>query len=264
MNVTIADSHLQELRSIGLIGPEFFTDIDDRDEIYAFLTKHPACKDRPVAAYFESGRNAFLSLVRVMHDLGRSVSTTNRMLEFACGYGRVTRHIVRTLPSSRLAVSDIVAEAVDFQRATFNVSGFVSHEDPGQCQIPEKYDVIFVASLFSHLPLTLWHQWLRKLHGALAPDGLLVFSVHGPNCVPSGHAIGEDGFLYFKSSESALLDVNIYGTTYVTREFVERSIVDISGRKSLAVYERGICNYQDVYVVGNSSREENRMLATGR
>lgn len=260
MKIKIPERDLAEWISSGLVSPELCADIDARDEIYAFLAMHPAHKDRPALAYFESGNNAFLSLVRVLHDFGRSLSSTHGFLEFACGFGRVTRHLVRALSASKVDVSDIVAEAVEFQKATFNVRGFVSHEDPDQCVIPAQYDVIFVASLFSHLPEALWRPWLRKLHGALAPDGMLIFSAHGPKCVPAGHSIGNDGILYFMSSESKVLDAKIYGTTYVTRDFVDRNVKEILGRPPLAVYEQGMWGYQDIYVVGNSSPLEKILI----
>jgi len=261
MNIEINAHDLAEVASRQFCSPGFCTDIDSRDEIFAFLAAHHVTKEKPVRAYFDSGHNAFVSLIRVLHDLGRSLGSTSHILEFACGYGRVTRHIVRALSPSRIDVSDVVAEAVAFQRSTFNVRGFVSHQDPDQCPFPAKYDVIFVASLFSHLPKGLWRPWLRKLHGRLAPDGVLIFSVHGPKCVPAGQAIGPEGFLYFRSSESKVLDGEIYGTTYVSKEFVDRSALDISGREPIAFYQQGMWNYQDVYAIGNSARLEAILLS---
>lgn len=262
MNVEIKKSDLENLRSQRFSDPGICTSIDTRDEIFAFLAAHPACKDRPVEAYFDSGRNAFVSLIRALQGLGRSLAFSPHLLEFACGYGRVTRHIIRAIPPSRVDVSDIVAEAVEFQRATFGVRGVVSNQDPDKCIFPTRYDVIFVASLFSHLPLDLWRPWLRKLHDSLNPDGVLIFSVHGPKCLPPGQEIGPDGFLYFKNSESKVLDSEIYGTTYVTREFVNRCVEEISGQAPIGFYSQGIWNYQDVYVVGNSSQME-YAIATG-
>lgn len=67
----------------------------------------------------------------------------------------------------------------------FGVSGFYLAGAPKDLDVAERFNVICVASLFSHLPLTLWEDWLEKLHSMLAAGGLLIFSTHGLSCLES-------------------------------------------------------------------------------
>jgi SAM-dependent methyltransferase len=80
----------------------------------------------------------------------------NHVLEFASGHGRFTRHLVKAIGPGRVTVSDVVADAVDFARQSFGVQGFVSHAVPEQLAWPRRYDLVFVLSLFSHLPRGSW------------------------------------------------------------------------------------------------------------
>ena len=74
------------------------------------------------------------------------------LLDFASGYGRLTRHLVLALDPVRVWVSDIKDKAVAFQRRRFGVHGFPSTAEPDDLAVTERFDLIFVGSLFSHLP----------------------------------------------------------------------------------------------------------------
>ena len=47
------------------------------------------------------------------------------------------------------------------------------------------------------------------------------------------------------------MDKNQYGCTWVTEDFVRNVIVEITGRAVYARGRRGLCNFQDVYLVAN-------------
>ena len=56
-----------------------------------------------------------------------------------------------------------------------------SQEDPTQIELPGPFDMIWVGSLFTHVPEARWIQFLDLLASVLAKDGLLVFTVQGRN-----------------------------------------------------------------------------------
>jgi SAM-dependent methyltransferase len=224
--------------------------IHPRDDIYAFIAKHPALRAEPVKAYFQSGVAVIDTLASVLARMNRSLANTKSILEFACGYGRVTRFLVRAAPNSRIAVSDIDRNAVNFELETFPVEGFYSCEQPEDLQVKGRYELVFVASLFSHLPERIWRKWLARLHALLEPDGLLILSTHGPGCLPKDRSMPDSGFAFFPHSESSVLAPEIYGTTYVTVDFVRREAEVVSGRAPLYDAEKCLWNWQDLYVLG--------------
>ena len=80
------------------------------------------------------------------------------MLEFACGYGRNVRHLVRRFPRATITVSDIDGGAVAFASGRFGVCGRLSASEPEALLWDDRYDLIVVPSLFSHLSDATFHQ----------------------------------------------------------------------------------------------------------
>lgn len=250
-NVDTKGEHRSKFTS--LYGNDFIFDIDGLDEMYLFLVEHSVAD--PVQAYFESGEAMLLCLEDIFKDL--KLDHVDSFLDFACGYGRFIRFLVQRLDRRCITVSDINKRAVNFCKRTFGVKGFYSAASPNALTGNEKYDVIFVASLFSHLPLKYWEAWLIKLCSMLTPGGALIFSTHGMSCLestdPSTRAKVKkvkDGFYYLSLNETLDLSTDQYGTTYVTPEFVRDFVDGKSLGEFRAYYPKKLWCFQDVYVIG--------------
>jgi SAM-dependent methyltransferase len=171
------------------------------------------------------------------------------MLDFASGYGRLTRLLVHERLAEEVTVSDILEGGMEFQAQQFGVRTILSTTDPENFVAAEKYDLIFVASLFTHLPEATFLAWLRRLAELLTPGGLLIFSVHDEQLAPESF----DGGIKFESrSESRVLDVNDYGSTWVTEEYVREQIQAIDPSFACIRMRRALAEWQDVYVVSPS------------
>jgi SAM-dependent methyltransferase len=161
--------------------------IDPRDEMLEFLLGVHPDAEQARCGYFRSGWSIADTLSQVLawrfgrpgppagggDDPGGPV-----VLDFASGYGRVTRFLLDAVPAERLWVSDILAEAVAAQRASFGVHGFVSTLRPEDLAAPRAFDAITVTSLFTHLPEERFHAWLAALWRLVRPGGVLLFSTH--------------------------------------------------------------------------------------
>jgi len=231
------------------------SDIDERDEMYQFLVNHPSIK-APRSEYFRSGEVMLCSLEKILGDMGTGLDQIHSFLDFACGYGRFTRFLVSTCSKEKITVSDIDRNAVDFCTKAFNVKGFYSTRDPGALSHSNKYDIIFVASLFSHLYLPFWEDWLRRLYDMLEDGGFLILSTHGVHCynlidneTKKRIEVIMDGFYFIKQSETQRLPTEVYGTTYVDRPFVENFVLRNSLGKVVAFYPKELWSFQDVYVI---------------
>lgn len=202
-----------------------------------------------VALYFLSGWEVWSTYRRILAWRFGDLRRISRLLDFASGYGRVTRFIVHELPPERVWVADIYAEGVRFQQERFGVHGIVSTADPEDFSCDERFDAILVSSLFSHLPEAAFHAWLRRLWGLLAPEGVLVFSVHDEALLPPGREMPEGGILFQEQSESRSLSKTQYGTAWVNESFVRKAVAEAAPGASVARFQRGFTNLQDLYVV---------------
>lgn len=208
------------------LGPAFGIDahIHPDDEIFRFFAGHPSSIN-PIRDYLADGWRTLSELLRLFEQLDRKLSTTSSFLEFASGFGRFTRHLKASLPADSLHVSDIVPGSVDFLRQQFGLDGVYSRPEPEALELPRRYQVIFVLSLFSHLPDGLWQRWLQRLYDALEPGGHLILTTHGEEfCARHGVTLPANGYHFIPSSESITLDASLYGSTFTAPLYVQNAI----------------------------------------
>src|SRR5262249_43255454 len=115
------------------------------------------------------------------------------VLDVPCGYGRVTRHLVKFFPESQIFVSEIDRAKQGFCASTFGAQGIDLPPDftgePSRC-----FDLIFVGSLLTHLNEARSVNLLRYLLKALSEGGLLIVTTHGRHAtaVPASRGLLEE------------------------------------------------------------------------
>jgi len=206
-------------------------------------------RDSAVRTYFQIGSDIADSIRQLVKWKFGGFQNVNKFLDFASGYGRVTRFLVQHIEPSRLWVSDILAEAVKFQKANLGVHGFVSVSDPNQLEVADRFDCILACSLFTHLPESTFVNWLEKLYGLLAPNGLLIISTHDQFLLKAPPSNGPM-FRFERVSEIKTLDKDEYGSTTVNEHYVRAAIQQATrGTGSYFRIPRGLNRYQDFYLI---------------
>lgn len=205
-----------------------------------------------VSQYFGVALQQFRTAVHVI-DRVEARTARPTMLDFACGFGRLLNLLVRVFPPGRIWASDIQSDAVEFVRDRFGVHALPSSARPEDFDPGRRFDLIWVASLFSHLPPGLFERWLERLAGLLTPDGILFLTVHDEALLPAGMALPADGILYRPESENPDLDADIYGTTFVDEAYVRRAVGEaVSPGRQVLRLPRLIAYEQDTYIVAGS------------
>ena len=237
---------------------DFKLNICEDDEMYLFsLSNVKDDGDRALVRYYSIGRRILESVKQVVDWHFGSFENVPSFLDFACGYGRFTRFLIQEMPPDRIWVSDIYPKAVKFQTEYLGVNGIVSTGDPENYLIDRKFDCILANSFFSHMPERTFTSWLQNLYDLLTPNGILMFSVHDETLRLPHVEMPAKGILFSADSESQSLDKEEYGTTYVTEKFVREMVDRISGGKAFVHrLEKGICRFQDLYVVANQLNQE--------
>ena len=200
-------------------------DLCDADQILAFIIRNSMRSKREgsvggVGEYFENGKLDADQLERTMS--GLNLPPDCKVLEFASGYGRVSRH----LKHLSLTAADIHSDAVDFLNERIGVQAVRSTQIPEHFDPGALYDFIFVLSFFSHLPDAVFGRWLGKLTSLLRPGGKLLFTTHGEaagekskilrDCLDSSSGYG---FLP-DATDQPQLESALYGSSIVTPSYV--------------------------------------------
>jgi SAM-dependent methyltransferase len=143
------------------------TAISPHDRMY-----HPGGEQH----YYYVGRSDLLTLSNVLN-IRKSYPGGNApvrdIFDFGCGHGRVTRWLRAAFPQARLHVTDLDKTGTAFCAEHFSCADT-------QGEIPENsFDLIWLGSVFTHLPAPLVENLLDRLCAALRANGVLVFTSQG-------------------------------------------------------------------------------------
>jgi SAM-dependent methyltransferase len=101
-----------------------------------------------------------------------------RVLDFGCGWGRLTRMLARDVAPDRLCACDPAQEILDRCRADGVPAQLARSEFvPERLPFDGPFDLAFAFSVFTHLSEHAHRRCLDALHGALAPGAILVVTV---------------------------------------------------------------------------------------
>lgn len=231
------------------------TDISANDAMYAGNRHH----------YFSCGASA---LTCVLHSLGMSdIEKPNRILDFGCGAGRVTRWLRAAFPDAIIHACDIREQDLDFVRQSCRAETWVSGIDIDALEPPNSYDVIWVGSVFTHLSAEVSTNLFDKLMKWLTPKGLLIFSVHGrfvlhrANMGDNIYGLGESWgklLVAYENTGFGYADYplqNGYGISVSKSEWWINLIEKRIGMRLAFLSERAWDKHHDVIAVQNTNWE---------
>lgn len=183
------------------------------------------------ASYVEAGRVIGSQIVEVLNRHGAGLEDS-RVLDFACGPGRIAVEVKKWAASCRLHGSDIDPEAIEWANRHLREVGVFSVNPslPPTAYHDAYFDISYTVSLFTHLDEEAQNAWLAELARLVKPGGWLLATVHGrlarSSCTrDEDERLGERGIAYRMDRTGRFkLDglPDSYQTTFHTREYVER------------------------------------------
>lgn len=213
-----------------------------------------------VEGYLATGRSA-LRAVRLAQ-LAAGVGDFTSILDLPSGHGRVLRWLKAAYPEARLTASDLLTEGVDFCAETFGAEPVYSSPSPPADMFSEKFDLIWVGSLFTHLDAAQWDHFIQLFYDLLLPNGIAVVSTHGElvaERMRRGHLYGypEQSVLRalrtYSHAEFAFLEEDPtrieYGITLSTPAWVVDRFLRQSNFRLVMFTEALWANHQDVIAV---------------
>jgi ubiquinone/menaquinone biosynthesis C-methylase UbiE len=177
------------------------------------------------------------------------LSPSSRLLDFGCGWGRMTRFMVQSVTDTGKFGVDVNSYMIDVCKKT-NVPGFYSAiEKRGSLPFPDGFFThIFAYSVFTHLPEGAAKHWLAELSRVAAPGCVFILTVEPPRflemianadpvtatdawpsrltrrfhkeAVEFRKNLDRDGYAYFPSSGQEHADD--YGDSVYTEDYMRR------------------------------------------
>ena len=116
-------------------------------------------REHAINAYFRDGDRSSKELHELIRKFHNEAHSKLSILEFATGYGCVSRHLKKLSDQYKIVSCDIHEQAVNFLGTEIGVESVLSNKDPDKFKIVEKYDIVFALSFFSHMPPRTWGRW---------------------------------------------------------------------------------------------------------
>ena len=125
---------------------------------------------------------AFYRLVKdAATQLGTPLAEESAVLDFGCGWGRITRFFLHDVAARNLVGIDAMPTAVELCGeigAPWTV--VLGPLVPPTTLEPESFDLVYAYSVFSHLAPATADAWIEELGRVLRPGGILVLTTRGP------------------------------------------------------------------------------------
>jgi len=140
-------------------------------------------------------KNIYQEIRRITKQQKKSFTKKTKFLDFACGYGRMTRFFMKDIFPGNLYGSDVSNEYISLCKTTFcikckkfkkkcggiDVLFNINNPFPPLKYENETFDVILAYSLFSHLSEDAHFAWLREFMRILKPNGLIFLTIRQQN-----------------------------------------------------------------------------------
>ena len=209
--------------------------------------------DMFVAGQLEQYLFVGLSALEVISEamlLARKTEFRN-VLDIPCGYGRITRHLVKFFPDSRTFVSDIDKAKQKFCSSTFGATEIDLPPDfSGEPKA--RFDMIFVGSLLTHLNASLSINTLHYLVKSLSEAGLLIFTTcgrHGTAAIAGTEHLEPKTLHRFLRKGFGYEGSPTYGDSRMAPSWVLRTLESMPDVCVLGHKEQGWALFQDVFVI---------------
>jgi SAM-dependent methyltransferase len=232
------------------------------------ISQHDDMFEGDIQHYLFAGRSA-LEVISEAMLLARK-TRFDYLLDVPCGYGRVTRHLVKFFPDSQIFVSEKDKAKQHFSASTFGTKELDLPLD--FCGEPTcQFDLIFVGSLLTHLNERLSISALRYLLKSLSEGGLLIVTTHGRYATMLTSSPGqlEQKARQFMRNGFGYEGGSTYGSSRMAPSWVLRIFESMPDARVLGHKEQGWSCFQDVFVVEKTTgwtwpRPDGRWIARQR
>ena len=176
---------------------------------------------------------------------GRSFRQFRSILEFGCGYGRLTRHLFDLAPEAAIFGCDVSTRDITWCRAKYPRGRFLKNDPHPPLDLPDQQcDLILSYSVFTHLSEENHKGWLKDLSRILKPGGLMLHTVHSGLCLDLISSFSPERLANYRlggsveqflSSELPYhyvpysMDQPEYGLTIIRPEYIRRVWPQVSG-----------------------------------
>jgi SAM-dependent methyltransferase len=198
------------------------------------------------------GYNFYRYVKRYCGALGVPLNTDTTVLDFGCGWGRVSRFFFKDLDTKRFYGVDVDPEMIAFCASAMTCGSYSTVAPvPPTTFLDSSLDVIFAYSVFSHLAEPVALKWIQEFARILKPSGIVLATTQGKSLLDFCQSLRDrkdklefgwfEGlaqsfipiekaredydkghYLYSSTGGGGLRDRSFYGEALISRKYIER------------------------------------------
>jgi SAM-dependent methyltransferase len=165
--------------------------------------------------------------VRVKQSYRQPFNDATKVLDFGCGFGRITRFWIKDVARENIYGVDPLPEMIDICRQSISGARFlVSNPEPPLPYPDCSFDIITAYSVFSHLSEAYFREWFNEFGRILKQDGILAVTTRSRLFIEYCSTLERSDSLrdYAKTLRHAFDDRGISLRQYDGGEFVHKPI----------------------------------------
>ena len=103
------------------------------------------------------------------------------ILDFGSGVGNSIPHFRKLMPESELVCADVSQKSLDLSENRFPGQAQLHHiQGDSLSSLTQRFDVLFSACVFHHIPQAERRHWLEELRAIAKPGAMLALFEHNP------------------------------------------------------------------------------------
>ncbi len=197
----------------------------------------------------------------VLANNGYSLKQFKSVLDFACGFGRLTKPLFRLIPEAEIFGCDIQRDLVSLCQRSFPKGHFITNEVAPPLDFDDSlFDLIFSYSAFTHFSETNHVAWLKELARTLKPGGVMLHTTHSLVSLKRAAFFSPESLKKYNFSEPvdrstlhtdsyhyAINEPSMpeYGVTIIDKEYVMKRWPGYSGLTIVDYVEAAIESYPE-------------------
>ncbi len=158
--------------------------------------------------YLQVGHSAIQMIMQSLASAEVAPDEVHAVLDYACGFGRVSRWLRAAFPNATLLAADLDPKAIKIVSELLMTQTIQLTKDLS-VQLPGAFDLIWVGSLFTHVDEDYTVRLLSFLMHHLTARGVIVATTHGSLVA---HRIATRERLYNLTDEAAAAVTQDYET----------------------------------------------------
>jgi SAM-dependent methyltransferase len=210
--------------------------------------------------FLTSGQQSLGDLACALAGVGRELMSFERVLDWGCGCGRVTRWLGAELEGRELVSVDVDPAAIKWCAEHLPFGRFMVCNPRPPLDVPDShFDLVVNHSVLTHLDASMQDEWLTELRRITRPGALIILSVHGDDAFATNamhwdaervaerwRALETVGILYVSDYVDSpfpdFYQVTYHATWYVFTHWARHLPI-------VAYYPRGALSFQDIVVL---------------